>query len=61
MCEFNIILDGQKVFSDVIYAKTEGNNVVVKSVIGESKEYKNAKIAEVDITTSVIVLETVKT
>jgi predicted RNA-binding protein len=61
MCEFNIILDGQKVFNDVIYAKVEGNTVTVKNIIGGSKEYKNVKITEIDVTTARLVLKTVKT
>ncbi|MDR2707933.1 MAG: CooT family nickel-binding protein [Nitrososphaerota archaeon] len=60
MCEFNIILDGQKVFSDVIYAKVEGNTVTVKNIIGDSKEYQNVKITEIDVTTTRLVLETIK-
>ncbi|MDR0797485.1 MAG: CooT family nickel-binding protein [Nitrososphaerota archaeon] len=61
MCEFNIILDDQKVFGDAIYAKVDGNIVTVKNVIGGLQEYKNVKITEVDITTAKLVLETVKT
>jgi predicted RNA-binding protein len=61
MCEFNIILDGQKVFSDVIYAKVEGNTVTVKNIIGDSNEYKNVKVTEIDVTIARLVLETVKT
>ncbi len=61
MCEFTIILDGQKIFSDVIHAKVENNTVTVKNYVGESKVYNNVKITEVDITTTKIVLETVKT
>jgi len=60
MCEFNVILDGQKVFSDVIYVKVESNNVTVKNIIGEAREYKNVKITEVDVTTTRLVLETIK-
>jgi predicted RNA-binding protein len=60
MCEFNIILDGQKVFSDVIYAKVDGNTVTVKNIIGDSKEYQNVKITEIDVTTTRLVLETIK-
>ncbi len=60
MCEFNVILDGKKVFSDVIYAKVEGTKVTVRTIIGEAKEYENVKIAEVDVTTTRLVLETVK-
>jgi predicted RNA-binding protein len=60
MCEFNVILDGNKVFSDVIYVKVEGNKVIVKSIVGEAKEYDNVKIVEVDVTTTRLVLETIK-
>jgi len=59
MCEFNIILDGQKVFNDVIYAKVEGNTVIVKNIFSETKEYKNVKITAIDVTTTRLVLETV--
>jgi len=60
MCEFNVLLDGQKVFSDVIYAKVDGTTVMVKNIIGGSKEYKNVKITEMDVTTARLVIETVK-
>jgi predicted RNA-binding protein len=60
MCEFNVILDGKKVFSDVIYAKVDGTKVTVKSILGEAKEYMNVKVTEVDVTTTRFVLETIK-
>ena len=61
MCEFNVILDGQTVFCDVIYAKVEGSVVTVRNILGEAKEYKSVKIIEVDVTTTRFVLETIKT
>ena len=60
MCEFNIILDGQKVFSDVIFVKVEGSTVIVKNIFGGSEEYKSVKITEIDVTTTRLVLESVK-
>lgn len=60
MCEFNVILDGQTVFGDVIYAKVEGNTVTVRSIIGEAKVYTSVKIIEVDVTTTRLVLETIR-
>jgi predicted RNA-binding protein len=57
MCEFNVILDGQTVFSDVIYVKVDGNTVVARNIIGEVKEYKNVKVTEVDVITTRFVLE----
>jgi len=56
MCEFNVIFDGKTVFKDVIYAKAEGNNVTVKNVLGESKEFKNCKVIEVDVNSTRLVL-----
>ena len=56
MCEFNVILNGETVFKDVVYAKNEGNNVVVKSVLGETREFKNCKITEVNVNTTKLFL-----
>ena len=60
MCEFNVILNGEILFKDVVYAKTEGDNVIVKSVLGEAKEFKNCKITEVNVNTTKLVLTAVK-
>ena len=60
MCEFNIILNGETLFKDVVYAKTEGNNVIVKNVLGETREFKNCKITEVNVNTTKLVLTAVK-
>jgi predicted RNA-binding protein len=56
MCEFNVILNGKSMLKDVVYAKTDGNNVTVKNVLGEAKEFKNCKIIEVDVNTTRLVL-----
>jgi predicted RNA-binding protein len=58
MCEFKVILDGKTVFKDVIYAKTESNKVIVKDVLGESKEFRNCRIIEVDVNSTRLVLST---
>jgi predicted RNA-binding protein len=60
MCEFNVILDGKTVFKDVIYAKTESDKVIVKDVLGNSKEFRNCRIIEVDVNSTRLVLSTVK-
>ena len=56
MCEFNVILNGKTQFKDVVYAKTEMNNVIVKSIMGETKEFRNCKIVEVDVNATRLVL-----
>jgi len=60
MCEFNVILNGKTLFKDVVYAKSEGNSVTVKNVLGEGKEFKNCKIAEVDVNSTRLVLTALK-
>ncbi|MCW4044644.1 MAG: CooT family nickel-binding protein [Candidatus Bathyarchaeota archaeon] len=59
MCEFNVILNGKTVHKDVVYAKAEGNNVTVKSIMGEVKEFKNCKIIEVDVNATRLVLTSI--
>jgi predicted RNA-binding protein len=56
MCEFNVILNGKTQFKDAVYAKSENNNVTVKSIMGEKKEFKNCKIIEVDVNATRLVL-----
>jgi len=56
MCEFNVILNGKTQFKDVVYAKSDGNNVMVKNVLGETKEFKNCTITEVDVNSTRLVL-----
>jgi predicted RNA-binding protein len=60
MCEFNVILDGKTLFKDVIYTKVEGNNVTVKNILGETKEFKNCKITEVNVPSTRLVLTALK-
>jgi predicted RNA-binding protein len=56
MCEFNVVLNGKTLFKDVVYAKTDGNNVTVKNVLGETKEFQNCNITEVDVNSTRLVL-----
>jgi predicted RNA-binding protein len=60
MCEFNVIFNGKVQFKDVIYAKIEGDNVTVKNILGEAKEFKNCKIVEVDVNSTRLVLSSLK-
>ena len=60
MCEFNIILKGVTLFKDVVYAKTEGNSVIAKNVLGEAKEFKSCKITEVNVNSTTLVLTAIE-
>jgi len=59
MCEFKVILDGDVVFKDVVYAKMEDNTVSVRDVLGESRDFKNCKIVEVNVNSTSLVLSSV--
>jgi predicted RNA-binding protein len=56
MCEFNVIIEGKVVFRDVIYSKVNGENIVVKNILGQMQEYKGYKIVEIDVPNTRLVL-----
>ena len=56
MCEFDIILNGKVQLKDVIFVKVESDNVAVKNILGEVKEFKNCKIVEVDVPNTRLVI-----
>lgn len=60
MCEFNVIFNGKTQFKDVIYAKNENKNVIVRNVLGETKEFKDCVITEVDVSATKLILTTKK-
>lgn len=60
MCEFNVVFNGEILFKDVVYAKTEGDKVIMKNVLGEVKEFENCQINEVNVNTAKLGLGTVK-
>ena len=57
MCEFKVFLAGEKVFEDVVYARVEGNGVLLRDVVGRTKTVQGVKIVEVDVAREVLVLE----
>ncbi|RLI20614.1 hypothetical protein DRO54_05855 [Candidatus Bathyarchaeota archaeon] len=56
MCEFEVVLDGKIVHKEVVYAKSDGKNVVVKDVLGSTKTFENCQIAEVDVGSERLIL-----
>lgn len=56
MCEFNVLLKGEIVFRDAIYAKVDGNKVIFKDVLGVSKVFEDCKIVEIDVSSERLVL-----
>lgn len=56
MCEFNVTLNGKIVFKDAVYAKMEANKVVLRDVLGQSKEFRDCRITEVDVNSTRLIL-----
>lgn len=61
MCELKAIIENKVEFDSVIYAKTIENRVIVKDILGKSKEFKNYEITEVDINKEQLILSPIKT
>lgn len=57
MCEFKVWLGDEKVTEDVIYAKVEGGRVTLRDVLGAPVVVEGARIAEVDVASTRLVLE----
>ncbi|MCW4023078.1 MAG: CooT family nickel-binding protein [archaeon] len=60
MCELKVVVNGKKVFENAIYAKTNDNNVVVKDIMGQTKDFKNHRILEVNIASEQLTLSPIK-
>ena len=55
-----VIIENEVEFENVIYAKSIENRVIVKDILGKSREFKNYKITEVDINTEQLILSPMK-
>ena len=56
MCEFNVLVNGEVVFKDAIYAKVDGNKLILKDVLGVSRVFEGYKIVEIDVNSERLVL-----
>ena len=60
MCEFSVLLQDKMVFRDAVYAKSDGNKVTVRDILGVSKTFENCTIEEVDVQSERLILQTAK-
>jgi predicted RNA-binding protein len=56
MCEFSVVLNGKVLFKDVVFAKAEGNKVTTRNVLGETREFADCVIGEIDENSGKLVL-----
>ena len=56
MCEFTVFLGKEIVCRDIVYAKVEGNKVLLKDVLGAAKTIVDCRIVEIDVSSERLVL-----
>ena len=56
MCELKVIIENKIVFKNAIYAKVIENKVIIQSILGQTKEFQNHTITEVNITKEQLIL-----
>ncbi|MFB0543645.1 MAG: CooT family nickel-binding protein [Candidatus Bathyarchaeia archaeon] len=57
MCEFKVFLEGKEIFQDVIYAKLEGRDLILRDVMGETLRIPGSRIVEMDVSSAKLVIE----
>jgi predicted RNA-binding protein len=57
MCEFKVLLEGREIMRDVIYAQQKGDDVIIKDIIGKEMLVEEAKIIEVNVFSTKLILE----
>lgn len=56
MCEFKVLLDGKEVFEDAVYVKASGGTIILRNVLGETREFTGCRIAEVNVNAEKLLL-----
>ena len=57
MCEFRVLLDGERVFEDAVFCRVEEGGVVLRDILGQSKRVARCRVMEVNVAAERIVLE----
>lgn len=56
MCEFDVFLNGEKVFEEAVYFKREDSSLVARNILGEEEELGDVEIDEIDVSSEKLVL-----
>jgi len=57
MCEFKVFLGGKLIFEDAVYAKVEGNELMLRDVLGSQRAFTGLRIAEVNVSSERLIVE----
>lgn len=56
MCEFDVFLDGEKVFEEAVYLKRENGNVLARDILGNEKELGDVVVEEISVSSEKLLL-----
>ncbi|KXA89546.1 hypothetical protein AKJ37_06950 [candidate division MSBL1 archaeon SCGC-AAA259I09] len=56
MCEFDVFLDGEKVFEEAVYLKRENGNVLARDILGNEKELGDVVVEEINVSSEKLLL-----
>lgn len=56
MCEFDVFLDGEKVFEEAVYLKRENGNVLARDILGNEKELGDVVVEEISVSSEKLIL-----
>ena len=57
MCEFKVVLEGKKIFEDVVYCGLQDGILQLRDILGQTKQISNCHIVEVNVISERLVLE----
>ena len=57
MCEFKVLLNGEQVFEDAVFCRVQDGGLLLKDILGQSKQLSNCHVVEVNVAAERIVLE----
>lgn len=56
MCEFDILLDGEKIFEEAVYLKRDGTVLLARDILGNEKSIEDVRIEEIDVSSERLIL-----
>ena len=60
MCEFKVFLDGEKVAEDIVYARIEGDKVMIRDILGRPTIFENVRLDEMNVMTTKLTLSRIQ-
>ncbi|KXA92209.1 hypothetical protein AKJ65_07890 [candidate division MSBL1 archaeon SCGC-AAA259E19] len=57
MCEFDVIVDGEKVFEEAVYLRREDKNgFLMRDILGQEEKFDGVTIEEMDVSSEKLIL-----